>query len=196
MAVIFGDGGANNLDGGVNADQIFALAGNDDVFAGNGNDVVDGGFGNDFIDGWNGNDVLLGDSGNDTLLGFNGNDVLSGGFGSDSLNGEAGNDTLNGGFGSDTLTGGAGADDFLIESRFQGVDIITDFKFGQGDKVVIDSVGFGTNSTSDFTSTYNPATDTETLVFDPPGPVSTTIAQLTNLASGAGFIPSLDIEFI
>ncbi len=177
----------------------------DNVFADDGNDTVRGAAGNDTIDGWNGDDFLVGNGGNDFILGFNGRDKLLGGAGNDELLGEAGKDTLKGGAGEDTLNGGGGndflvggngADDFLIASPSDGVDKIKDFDFLEGDKVVIDSFGFGTTDVNDFTSTFNAGTGVEKLFFTPAGGGSTLIAKLTNLGFDSDFIPSLDIDFI
>jgi Ca2+-binding RTX toxin-like protein len=109
-------------------DYIDALEGNDLVFAKGGND---------YVDGWTGNDYLGGEYGNDTLLGWEGDDTLYGEFGDDLLNGEADNDFLWGGGGTDTLIGGSGADEFYFYSPGEGIDIIQDFNFLEGDKIAV-----------------------------------------------------------
>ncbi|MCP1510031.1 hypothetical protein J2Y83_000158 [Pseudomonas marginalis] len=87
-----------------------------------------------------GADKLIGNVGDDILFGQGGNDVLSGG---------AGNDILVGGKGNDTLTGGAGADTFVWlkgdTNTGTGVDTITDFKHGEGDKLDLSDLLQGNN---------------------------------------------------
>lgn len=97
-------------------------------------DVINGQSGNDKLSGLSGNDLLRGDTGNDTLLGGKGSDRLWGGNDDDLLNGGNGNDTLQGGVGQDQLIGGKGSDLFVL-SASQGVDIITDFKISQADRI-------------------------------------------------------------
>ncbi|WP_298962824.1 DUF5801 repeats-in-toxin domain-containing protein [uncultured Roseibium sp.] len=60
--------------------------------------------------------VITGDDGGNILVGSNGDDILIGGLG------------------FDTLTGGAGADTFVLNSLAEA-DIITDYTFGEGDKL-------------------------------------------------------------
>jgi Ca2+-binding RTX toxin-like protein len=85
----------------------------------------------DNVIGTNGNDAIFGDSQNNILNGSNGNDVISAG---------GGNDTLVGGAGADTLTGGTGTNTFVYNSRFEGVDLITDFV--SVDRIQLRSSGF------------------------------------------------------
>jgi len=51
------------------------------------------------------------------------------------------NDSLNGGLGNDVLTGGGGADVFVIDTALgkKNIDLITDFKSTDGDKIRLDS---------------------------------------------------------
>lgn len=100
-----------------------------------GNDTIKGGssFSND----------LYGGAGNDTLTGQAGDDRLMGGTGNDKLNGGKGSDLIVGGAGVDTLTGGAGNDLFIFfagDSSLQqaSMDVITDFKVKDNDKLVFD----------------------------------------------------------
>jgi Ca2+-binding RTX toxin-like protein len=74
-------------------------------------------------------DDVIGTSGNDTITGDSQNNVLNGGGGNDLIRAGGGNDTLVGGAGADTLTGGTGIEinTFIYNSRFEGVDLITDF---------------------------------------------------------------------
>jgi Ca2+-binding RTX toxin-like protein len=71
--------------------------------------TADGGAGNDYIPGWAGPDVLIGGSGDDFLFGKGGND---------------------------TYAGGTGADQFLVLTG-NGIDVVTDFNFGEGDQLFI-----------------------------------------------------------
>jgi Ca2+-binding RTX toxin-like protein len=80
---------------------------------------------------------------NNSLTGNTADNLLDGGNGKDILTGGAGNDILVGGFGNDNLTGGTGADRFAFNTPSEGIDIITDFKGSQGDKIVISAAGFG-----------------------------------------------------
>lgn len=152
--------------------------------AGNGSgnakdNIMTGNSSNNILNGRTGNDTLYGEAGNDHLIGWFGNDVLEGG---------AGNDLLRGGGGSDILTGDAGADDFHFTHWNEGVDIITDFSYLQGDKIQINQQVFGATSLSQFSYSNN------TLFYDPAGSVGpTALAVFTNAPS---FIVSLDVEFV
>jgi RTX toxins and related Ca2+-binding proteins len=92
--------------------------------------------------------TINGNNAKNTLNGSTGNDLISGNGGVDKLLGGAGNDSLNGGAGNDTLTGGIGVDKFIYNTNAAfttaavGVDIITDFTIGQGDKIVLDKTTF------------------------------------------------------
>jgi Ca2+-binding RTX toxin-like protein len=92
--------------------------------------------------------TINGNNANNTLNGSTGNDLILGNGGVDKLLGGAGNDSLNGGAGNDTLTGGIGVDKFIYNTNAAfttaavGVDIITDFTIGQGDKIVLDKTTF------------------------------------------------------
>ena len=92
--------------------------------------------------------IITGNNANNTLDGGSENDLISGNGGVDQLLGGAGNDSLNGGAGNDTLTGGIGADKFIYNTNAAfttsavGVDTITDFTIGQGDKIVLDKTTF------------------------------------------------------
>ncbi|MFN7513801.1 MAG: hemolysin, partial [Microcystis sp.] len=66
--------------------------------------------------------------------------ILNGGGGNDLISASGGNDTLVGGFGADTLTGGTGTNTFIYDSRFEGVDLITDFV--SVDRINLRSSGF------------------------------------------------------
>ncbi len=85
----------------------------------------------------------IGGDGPDTITGNAEDNTLQGKRGNDSLDGGVGNDTLVGDSGDDTLTGGVGADEFVFNSPEEGIDLIVDFSWQQGDKVVISASGFG-----------------------------------------------------
>jgi Ca2+-binding RTX toxin-like protein len=72
----------------------------------------------------------------DALYGDSAANLINGGDGADYINAGAGNDVINGGFGNDWLTGGTGADRFQF-GQYSGSDVITDFKAGGGDKLVL-----------------------------------------------------------
>jgi hypothetical protein len=71
----------------------------------------------------------------------------------DTIIGDAQNNQLFGNAGNDTLTGGLGADTFVFNSQFQGIDIIKDFQWTQGDKIQVSQIGFGATFLSQFS--YN-----------------------------------------
>ena len=98
---VFGNSGAQDIQG-TSLDDVFVT--------GAGNDTVTGGMGNDFIDAGAQNDSVQGGFGDDTLLGGDGDDILDGGINNDTLSGGLGNDTLYGMAGVDTLVGGDGDD--------------------------------------------------------------------------------------
>ncbi|SEQ13693.1 Regulatory P domain of the subtilisin-like proprotein convertase [Pseudomonas cuatrocienegasensis] len=97
---------ADTLFGDIGADVLDGLEGNDKVYGDAGDDRLEGGAGNDSLGGGDGNDILNGGAGNDYLSGNNGNDRLDGGIGNDQLSGDAGNDTylFYRGMGQDTIS--------------------------------------------------------------------------------------------
>jgi Ca2+-binding RTX toxin-like protein len=117
-----------------------------------------------------------------------------GSSGNDTLIGDSGDNTLIGGNGNDTLTGGAGADKFVFNFLPEGIDAITDFRYIDGDKIQISTLGFGASSTSQFT--YNNGTGA--LFFDSSSSDSIAPVQFASLQTnlGVGFIPSLDIILV
>ncbi|WP_156424840.1 cadherin domain-containing protein [Novosphingobium fuchskuhlense] len=154
---LIGGGGNDLLDGGKGADHMDGGAGNDTYIVDNAGDVVveKAGNGIDTIKAivslalWGNVENLtftgtadLSARGNDlanTIVGNSGSNALFGGSGADALKGGAGNDTLSGGEGKDALTGGAGQDFFVFDTTpgAANVDKITDFSFGDGDKIQI-----------------------------------------------------------
>jgi Ca2+-binding RTX toxin-like protein len=184
------------FSGSQGADRFYSSISNDTLYGNGGNDTLDAGTFHDYVNGGTGNDVLYGGSGNDTLDGWYDNDTLYGGtdqdlllgsFGNDYLVGGDGNDTLYGEPGKDTLYGGAGADKFGFYSRpssYEGIDVIQDFKYSEGDKLEISISGVGASSPSQFS--FNNST----------GALYVNGAQLAALQPGSGFSPSADIVFV
>ncbi|PJK31449.1 calcium-binding protein [Minwuia thermotolerans] len=127
------DGGTGNdtLFGGEGADRLYGQDGADRLFGEAGDDVLIDGGGDDLLEGGDGNDVLRGNAGDDRLFGGLGHDFISGGTGADLLNGGAGDDTLAGGPGSD----------LFVFTRNSGLDTVTDFDQGDGDR--LDLTAFG-----------------------------------------------------
>lgn len=114
MAVIIGDGSANNLKG---------VAGEENTISGNA--------GADIIRGRGKSDKLYGGQQSDDIFGANGHDYIDGGDGSDILNGGNGKDTLIGGRGDDILIGGNGDDSFVLDG---------DHVFSDGGKLFTDKI--------------------------------------------------------
>ena len=109
-------------------------AGDDDITGTNRDDLINGNEGDDRLRGRRGNDRLLGGLGDDHLQGNGGDDDLLGGEGNDRLRGGNGDDTLYGGAGIDRVSGGRGSDLFVLSAGI-GVDTITDFQLGSGDRL-------------------------------------------------------------
>jgi Ca2+-binding RTX toxin-like protein len=203
-------GGAGNdiLDGGTGNDYLFGGDGNDILIDTEG--TVDGGAGTDTLRA----DYSLLDNGAGVHVGYLGQnqifsrltglgilgysniekfeitgtkyaDILQGGASNDILSGGAGNDTITGGVGNDTLTGGLGADKFVFNSKLEGIDVIKDFSWVEGDKIQISKVGFGITDVSSFS--YNGVTGS--LLFQ-----GTQFATLEN--KPAGFNVTLDIQLV
>ncbi len=130
---LYGNGLANDLEGGAGFDLLSGRIGNDFLDGGSGSDDLYGGRGADFLDGGSSRDNLYGGSGNDDLFGGSRGDYLSGGNGADDMDGETGDDRLYGGIGADDIYGGDGADDFVYRSvadstvALSGRDFIYDF---------------------------------------------------------------------
>ena len=102
----------------------------------NQSEQIYGGDYSEFIIAAGGNDVLVGAGGHDQLNGNQGDDRLGGNQGDDKLFGGGGNDILLGGGGDDQLTGGGGADLIVVSA---GNDIVRDFNFAAGDRLVLES---------------------------------------------------------
>jgi Ca2+-binding RTX toxin-like protein len=132
-----GEDGDDSIAGGALFDDINGNMGNDTIEGGLGDDWVVGGKGDDSQSGGDGDDIVWGNLGNDTLDGGFGADQIRGGQGDDSISGGAGNDFISGDRGNDTESGGAGADTFHSFSG-AGIDRVLDFKYAQGDRVMLD----------------------------------------------------------
>jgi Ca2+-binding RTX toxin-like protein len=130
----------DDINGNQGEDVVSGGAGGDWVLGGQGNDVVHGGYVDNYEDAnlRDGADLLNGNLGNDTCDGGSGADTVRGGQGDDSLTGGQGEDALYGDLGDDMLSGGQGADRFHLSGE-AGVDRVTDFDFGAGDRVVVDA---------------------------------------------------------
>jgi len=219
--VLTGNSGNNTLNGGLGADTMNGGDGSDTYFVDNVGDVVGESFNDTLggvdtvfssvsyslspgtVSGGQGfgienltltgsaningtgngnNNVLTGNSGNNTLTGLAGNDTLVGGLG---------NDSLIGGSGIDTLFGNQGADKFIFNQLSEGIDIIKDFQWTEGDTIQISGFGFGASSLSQFS--YNSFTGA--LFFDPAGLTGPTqFATIEN--KPAGFSTNLDIVIV
>ncbi|HYX14699.1 MAG TPA: hypothetical protein VE944_10085 [Nostoc sp.] len=90
------------------------------------------------------------------VIGTNESDIIAGNDQNNQLFGNDGDDSIIGGQGNDVLTGGIDADNFTFNSANEGVDIIKDYNFVEGDVIQVSKVGFGSTNSSDFS--YNPST--------------------------------------
>ncbi|HEX3699741.1 MAG TPA: hypothetical protein VHV27_03615 [Phenylobacterium sp.] len=115
----------------------FALRPDETVPAATPGKVIEGGPADECLDGTAGDDRISGRGGNDTLHGLGGDDVIRGGKGDDVIDGGDGDDWISGDRGDDTLTGGHGADTFH-SSADAGLDLVTDFTPGDGDRIELD----------------------------------------------------------
>jgi len=136
--VVTGGEDFDDINGNQGNDTVSGGAGGDWVLGGQGDDLVHGGYVDNYEDAnlRDDADILNGNLGNDTCDGGAGADTVRGGQGDDSLVGGKGDDELYGDRGNDTLSGGEGADRFHITGE-AGVDRVTDFNFGEGDRVVV-----------------------------------------------------------
>jgi hypothetical protein len=126
----------DTFTGGVDDDTFLGRAGNDRLIGNDGRDRLNGEAGNDRLEGTAGNDRLAGGNGADTILGGVGNDVLIGGLNNDRMAGGTGSDRfVYSGQSADGRTSKAAA---LRMSLASSPDVITDFRFNQGDKFQID----------------------------------------------------------
>jgi Ca2+-binding RTX toxin-like protein len=146
--IITGNTANNTLNGSTGADQLKGGTGNDTYVVDNTGDVVTelASGGTDLIQS-SVTYTLPVEVENLTLTGITaingtGNTVAN------IITGNTANNTLSGGAANDTLTGGLGADSFIYNTSAAfatsavGVDTITDFTIGQGDKIVLDKTTF------------------------------------------------------
>ncbi|NET77808.1 calcium-binding protein [Okeania sp. SIO1F9] len=137
---IQGNRGNDSIQGGDGDDCLRGGRDNDTLEGGEGEDIIFSDRGDDVARGGSGDDDIRGNQGNDFLEGNEGNDIIDGGKGNDTLDGGAGDDFISGARDNDILTGGAGADDFFFwynSNGSYGVDTLTDFNRGEGDKIVL-----------------------------------------------------------
>ena len=156
---IAGGSGNDTLSGAGSGDVLYGNLGLDLMIGGSGNDTLFGGQnvspandvgllvgGTETLSGGSGDDVLYGNFGGDSLIGGSGSDTLFGGQNDDTLSGGSSADNLFGNLGDDVLVGGSGADTFSYTGG--GNDTITDFDFGDGDRLAIPLNFNGNNITS------------------------------------------------
>jgi Ca2+-binding RTX toxin-like protein len=89
---------------------------NDTIWGNDGANELDGGGGNDTLKGFGGDDSLAGGYGDDWLYGMDGADRLFGGEGNDVLSGGAGDDFMFGREGDNVMIGGTDNDIYVVES--------------------------------------------------------------------------------
>jgi len=73
------------------------------------------------------------------IKGSQADDLILGGAGDDIIRGLGGDDTLEGGTGSDIHIGGPGADLFKIVTGETGADVVGDFDFAEGDRLLVEN---------------------------------------------------------
>jgi len=132
-----GDEGSDWIGGGTGFDDINGNMGHDTATGGLGDDWVVGGKDNDLLFGNVGGDLVYGNLGNDTCDGGEGADTIRGGQDDDVVRGFSGADYVSGDRGDDTMTGGTGADLFHSFGSAD-LDLVTDFNFAEGDRVLLD----------------------------------------------------------
>lgn len=166
-----GEGGLDTLNGGSGNDTLNGGSGADNMFGGDGNDTytkdnagdslvefsntalggVDTvrssqthtlGFGFEHLT-LTGSSAIngTGNGNNNTIIGNSAANILSGGAGNDKLDGDGGKDRLTGGSGSDTFDYNAASDS---RPGAANRDVITDFKWTQGDKIDLSTIDANT----------------------------------------------------
>ncbi len=110
FVMYLGKEGNDTIEGGDNAEIIWAGADSDSVSGGLGDDTIGGGTGSDTLHGGDGNDILYGNTGEDFVFGNLGIDNIWAGSGNDITGGGDGNDQVGAGDGDDAIFGGAGND--------------------------------------------------------------------------------------
>jgi len=146
--VLTGGRGNDILDGGAGFDRMLGGAGNDTYVVDNVRDVVME-TANEGVDvvrssvtyalGANVENLTLTGTAASNGTGNCLNNRLTGNSVNNVLNGGHGNDVLDGGAGADKLTGGKGADYFVFSNPLGPTnrDTVTDFKFGEGDRILL-----------------------------------------------------------
>ncbi len=132
---MFGQGGQDTMNGGMQIDLMFGGPDND-TMNGDSNglalltslDVMFGEDGNDTMDGGNATDVMFGNDGNDTMDGDN--EALGLLISFDVMFGNNGNDTMNGGANTDIVFGNAGSDNVNGDSNNLLLPLSNDLLFG------------------------------------------------------------------
>ncbi|MFK7879001.1 calcium-binding protein [Roseobacter sp.] len=142
-----------NVVGSIFDDFIFGNAGANRIEGRNGRDSIAGLDGNDIISGGSDRDLLFGNQGDDAISGGRDNDTIDGGFGDDFLVGNAGADLIRGGPGEDILIGGAGANTYLW---------LPDDLSGETDSIIDFAPLFG--ETLRFEGVFAPGTDAEDVI--------------------------------
>ncbi|HWX47727.1 MAG TPA: SdrD B-like domain-containing protein [Roseomonas sp.] len=156
-----GHTGDDALFGGAGNDRVHGQAGDDVLDAGPGDDTIEGGDGRDIDLGGEGDDRMQGENGDDWLFGGAGQDILEGNAGRDFLSGGTGNDLLAGHDSNDVLLGGPddgrvslvdgtvtglvygdtiygdAAGDLFVWRPGDGVDVLPEFHWSDGDTLVI-----------------------------------------------------------
>jgi Ca2+-binding RTX toxin-like protein len=102
-------------------ENVIGSAHHDDIWGDDGANFLDGHQGNDTLKGFGGDDSLAGGVGDDSLYGMDGADALSGGLGNDVLIGAAGDDILVGGGDDDTMIGGIDNDIYYVDSALDNI---------------------------------------------------------------------------
>ena len=109
------------IHGGLGSDTIDGSKFGDWLYGDWGADHIDGWDGNDRIFGGQGRDVLIGNRGDDWLYGGDEGDTIYGLDDNDHLYGDHGEDFLSGGKGTDILWGGQGNDTFAFDIHLDGI---------------------------------------------------------------------------
>ena len=181
---------------------------------GAGAELVKAGGGNDSLWGEADGDTLNGNAGDDAIFGGTGADRLIGARGIDTVWGEDGDDTLVMGYdGDDVVYGGAGADRFVFNQNQTGNHLIMDFEHGL-DRLKISqmllqtppptgaldpalvSYGAAVGAEAQFVLTYDAATDTSQLLWDPNGDDPSGGAYALARFDGAVTLTASDITII
>lgn len=140
---LYGEGGADNLNGGSGADRLYGGIGNDQLYGNGGNDTLDGG---------EGNDMLYGGAGNDTYI----------------FNVDSGLDTIIDSEGINTISFGKGlTEDAMTAYRHNWNDLMITFE-GVEDKLIIQGY-FGSESNRNFEVRF--ADGTRYAYDDPENPI-------------------------